>query len=297
MAKKFVDFKKLRNFKLLRRILILLLFLGLSEGLRWANEHNYVDIPSNFYVFINLVTLILGSLIVVTVILRFTETRLFGFLEGEVEIEQRILLTKIYSTTLYILAAAFIFWRMEWGIGNITLFLGLLATGVAFAIRDVINSYFTWFIILTKKPFRIGDYVKIGDEAGTVERIGTFFITLQNPGAQDFIKVPNNTILTKAIINTGRNRVVHTLKFPLRQIPEDIAQRLEKLNELVKAVITDKGSHKAQLQTEGNGVVITVSFPLPVGQVGKRTEFLAKAGVVVNDILLENRPSLPTSAP
>lgn len=297
MATKFVDFKKLRNFKLLRRVFILLLLLGLSEGLRWANELKYINIPSNFYVFINLVTLILGSLIVVTLILRFTETRLFGFLEGEIEIEQRILLTKIYSTTLYILAAAFIFWRMEWGFGNITLFLGLLATGVAFAIRDVINSYFTWFIILTKKPFRIGDYVKIGDEAGTVERIGTFFITLQNPGAQDFIKVPNNTILTKAIINTGRNRIVHTLKFPLRQIPADIEQRLEKLNELVKAVVTDKGSHRAQLQTEGNGIAITISFPLPVGQVAKRTEFLAKAGVVVNDILLENRLNPPTSAP
>ncbi len=289
MAKRFVDFKKLRNIKLLRRIIVLLIFLGLSEGLRWANEFDFINIPLYFYRFIDFATLVIASLIVVTFIIRFTESKMFGFLEGEVEIEQRILLAKIYSTTLYVLAAAFIFWRMGWTFGNITLFLGLIATGVAFAIRDVINSYFTWFIILTKKPFRIGDYVKIGDEAGTVDRIGTFFITLQNPGATDFIKVPNNTILTKPIINSGRNRVMHNIKFPIREIPADIQQRLERLNELVKATTAEKGSFKAQLQTEGNGIAITVSFPLPVGQVAKRTEFLAKSGELVNDILVEHR--------
>lgn len=289
MAKKFVDFKKLRNFRLLRRILLLLIFLSIEEGLRWAGKFGYIHLPSYVKDFFDIALWILGPLIAATLIIRLTEHRFFNFIGSEMEVEQRILFTKIYSNTFYFLALAVIAWKMGVTIENITIFLGLIATGVAFAVRDVINSYFTWFIILTKNPFRLGDYVKIGDEAGVVERIGTFFITLRFPGATDFVKVPNNTILTKPIINMGHKRVLHTIKFPIKTIPPDIAQRLIKLDELAKTVVTDKGGAKANLNTEAGGPVIAIVLPLPVGQLAKRTEFLAKAGDLVNDILAEGR--------
>lgn len=289
MAKKFVNFKKLRNVKLLRRLFFLLLFLGIEEGIRWAGSAGYITISKELDYFFDIGLWVVGALIAVTLIIRFTENRVFRFNDSEVEIEQRILFTKIYSTTLYLLAAAFVFYKMGWRAGDITIFLGLIATGVAFAVRDVINSYFTWFIILTKHPFRIGDYVKIGDEQGTVERIGTFFVTLQNPGATDFVKVPNNSLLSKAIINTGKNRVHHTVKFPIRTIPADIQARLDKLDELAKQVVKDKMAPKAQLQAEGGVLAIYIVLVLPVGQITRRTEFIVKASEVIGDILAEPR--------
>ncbi|MEQ9100841.1 MAG: mechanosensitive ion channel [Imperialibacter sp.] len=292
MAKRFVDFKKLRNFRLLRRIFFLLIFLGIEEGLKWADSERYITIPSYLDKLLDVVLWAVGALITVTIILRFTENRVFRFNDDEVDIEQRILFTKIYSTTLYLLVAAVVFWRMGLEIGNITIFLGLITTGVAFAVRDVINSYFTWFIILTKHPFRIGDYVKIGDEAGTVERIGTFFVTLQNPGAIDFIKVPNNTLLSKAIINMGKNRVMHTVKFPIKTIPADIQARMDKIDELAKAVVKDKSTPKMQLQADGAIMTVYIVLPLPVGQVTKRTEFIVKANEVLSDIIAEPRALL-----
>ncbi|MEQ8531094.1 MAG: mechanosensitive ion channel, partial [Imperialibacter sp.] len=248
--------------------------------------------PSFLDKLLDVVLWAVGALITVTIILRFTENRVFRFNDDEVDIEQRILFTKIYSTTLYLLVAAVVFWRMGLEIGNITIFLGLITTGVAFAVRDVINSYFTWFIILTKHPFRIGDYVKIGDEAGTVERIGTFFVTLQNPGAIDFIKVPNNTLLSKAIINMGKNRVMHTVKFPIKTIPADIQARMDKIDELAKAVVKDKSTPKMQLQADGAIMTVYIVLPLPVGQVTKRTEFIVKANEVLSDIIAEPRALL-----
>jgi MscS family membrane protein len=292
MAKRFVDFKKLRNFRLLRRIFFLLIFLGVEEGIKWADSKSYIHIPRELDYFFDIALWIVGSLITVTLILRLTENRVFRFKDDEVEIEQRILFTKVYSTTLYLLAAAFVFYKMGWRIGDITIFLGLITTGVAFAVRDVINSYFAWFIILTKHPFRIGDYVKIGDEAGTVERIGTFFVTLQNPGAIDFVKVPNNTLLSKAIINMGKNRVMHTVKFPIKAIPGDIQARMDKIDELAKAVVKDKSTPKTQLQAEGGIMAVYVVLPLPVGQITKRTEFIVKASEVLSDIIAEPRALL-----
>ncbi|WOK09728.1 mechanosensitive ion channel [Imperialibacter roseus] len=292
MAKRFVDFKKLRNFRLLRRIFFLLIFLGIEEGLKWADNLGYITIPTYLDKSFEVVLWTLGSLIVVTIVLRLTENRVFRFNDDEVDLEQRILFTKIYSNTLYLLVAAVVFWKMGLEIENITIFLGLITTGVAFAVRDVINSYFAWFIILTKHPFRIGDYVKIGDEAGTVERIGTFFVTLQNPGATDFIKVPNNTLLSKAIINMGKNRVMHTVKFPVKIIPPDIQARMDKLDELAKSIVSEKVSPKTQIQADGGTICLYIVLTLPVGQVTKRTEFIVKANEVLSDIIAEPRALL-----
>ncbi|WP_339813199.1 mechanosensitive ion channel domain-containing protein [uncultured Imperialibacter sp.] len=292
MAKRFVDFKKLRNFRLLRRIFFLLIFLGIEEGLKWADNLGYITIPTYLDKSFEVVLWTLGSLIVVTIVLRLTENRVFRFNDDEVDLEQRILFTKIYSNTLYLLVAAVVFWKMGLEIENITIFLGLITTGVAFAVRDVINSYFAWFIILTKHPFRIGDYVKIGDEAGTVERIGTFFVTLQNPGATDFIKVPNNTLLSKAIINMGKNRVMHTVKFPVKIIPPDIQARMDKLDELAKSIVSEKVSPKTQIQADGGTICLYIVLTLPVGQVTRRTEFIVKANEVLSDIIAEPRALL-----
>jgi len=287
MAKKLVDFKKLRNLKLLRRIFFLLIFLGLEEGTKWAVRNSYFSIPRELNYIFDIALWIFGSLIAVTVLLRLTENRVFRYKEDEIEIEQRILFTKIYSSTLYMLAAAFVFYKLGWKIGDITIFLGLVATGVAFAVRDIINSYFAWFIILTKNPFRIGDYIKVGDDAGIVDRIGTFYITLQNPGAVDFIKVPNNSLLSKPIVNMGKNRVIHTMKFPIRNIPADIQDRLNKLDALAATISLEKPGPKAQLQADGSVMYINMVMPLPFGQLTKRTEFIAKAGEVLGDILAE----------
>lgn len=287
MAKKFVDFKKLRNFRLLRRIFFLLIFLGVEEGLKWADGRGYIAIPGYLDRFFDIVLWVVGALITVTVILRLTENRVFRFNDDEVDLEQRILFTKVYSNTLYFLAAAFVFWKMGLTIENITIFLGLITTGVAFAVRDVINSYFAWFIILTKHPFRIGDYVKIGDESGTVERIGTFFVTLQNPGAVDFIKVPNNTLLSKAIINMGKNRVMHTVKFPIRTIPPDIQARMDQMDELASGFVKEKAAPKTQLQADGGLIYLYIVLTLPVGQITKRTEFIVKASEILTDIIAE----------
>jgi MscS family membrane protein len=287
MAKRFVDFKKLRNFRLLRRIFFLLIFLGIEEGLKWADSKGYITIPGYLDKSFEVVLWTLGSLIVVTLVLRLTENRVFRFNDEEVDLEQRILFTKIYSNTLYLLVAAVIFWKMGLEIENITIFLGLITTGVAFAVRDVINSYFAWFIILTKHPFRIGDYVKIGDESGTVERIGTFFVTLQNPGAIDFIKVPNNTLLSKAIINMGKNRVMHTVKFPIKTIPADVQTRMDQMDELAKALVKEKAAPKTQIQADGGLIYLYIVLTLPVGQVSKRTEFIVKASELLSDIIAE----------
>jgi small-conductance mechanosensitive channel len=106
-----------------------------------------------------------------------------------------------------------------------------LATGFAFAVRDVLLSFFAWIILLRKKPFRIGDYIRIGDDEGRVQHIGTFFVLLDSTPEfpDDFTRVPNKLFLEKSIVNFGKNIAQEKIRFQLNEIPDNKKQLFEML--------------------------------------------------------------------
>jgi small-conductance mechanosensitive channel len=111
-----------------------------------------------------------------TLFIRLTINFTIGKFEGIGQPEERILFSKLYILLVYVLATVIVFLHMGIGIQNVALFLGLTATGFAFAVRDVVLSYIVWFILLTKKPFKIGDYINVAGEEGQVKHIGMFYV-------------------------------------------------------------------------------------------------------------------------
>jgi len=181
--------------------------------------------------------------------------------EKEMELEQRIIVSKLYSISLYSLALLITFWKAGVSLGNLTLFMGLIATGFALTIRDLLFSYFAWFIILNKKPFQMGDYIKIGDESGLVTRIGTFFFTLEMQNAGEFLKIPNSQIMTKSIHNRGEGKYREEIKFGLKSIPEDLEQKLNALSTFIRTRSMFKENVKSTLISDALGWYIYISFP------------------------------------
>jgi small-conductance mechanosensitive channel len=115
---------------------------------------------------------------------------------------------------------------------NITLFVGLIATGLAFALREILLPFFVWFMLLTKRPFRIGDYIKIGDDEGRVKHIGTFYVFLDplNTDLNQTIKIPNKIFLEKQVINYGGINLPIFLKIPVTAMDlKDSEKRIEEI--------------------------------------------------------------------
>src|SRR3989338_6745509 len=94
-----------------------------------------------------------------------------------------------------------------------------MGSAIAFTIRDVLVSYLAWFILLTKKPFRIGDYIKIEDYEGRVQHIGTFYVIVDDSpeSFDDFIRVPNKLFLEKPIHNYGKGKIPLSIKIPIEK--------------------------------------------------------------------------------
>lgn len=245
---------------LYKRIFLLSIILIVVELIYLGIRRQILPIDPVILRTIEILLTFVISLLISTVILRLTGDKVWTMFEKEMEVEQRIIISKLYSISLYTLAFIITFWRAGLSLGNITLFVGLITTGFAFAIRDLLLSILAWFVILNKKPFQMGDYIRIGDEMGLVTRIGTFFFTLELPRKDEFIKVPNSLVLQKSIRNLGEGEYVQELQFMLKALPEEQGSLLIELTQFIKSKSKYTKVCKCSLAADANNWFIKVEY-------------------------------------
>jgi len=89
-------------------------------------------------------------------------------------------------------------------IGSVGTFLGLMTAGIAIALKDPIVNMVAWLFILIRQPFKVGDRIQIGDQAGDVIDIRIFQFSLIEIGnwvdadqsTGRVIHIPNGIVFT-----------------------------------------------------------------------------------------------------
>jgi small-conductance mechanosensitive channel len=89
-------------------------------------------------------------------------------------------------------------------IGSVGTFLGLLTAGIAIALKDPIVNVVAWLFIVIRKPFKVGDRIQIGNQAGDVIDIRIFQFSLIEIGnwvdadqsTGRVIHIPNGIVFT-----------------------------------------------------------------------------------------------------
>jgi small-conductance mechanosensitive channel len=88
--------------------------------------------------------------------------------------------------------------------------LGLISLVLGFALQTPISSFIGWIYILIRKPYRIGDRIKISDATGDVIDVGYLDTTLAEFGGDYLstdlpsgrvIKFPNSLVLNATVFN------------------------------------------------------------------------------------------------
>ncbi|MDR1789555.1 MAG: mechanosensitive ion channel family protein [Opitutaceae bacterium] len=113
--------------------------------------------------------------------------------------------------------------------------LGLGGLAFALAAQDTLANLFGAVVVAMDQPFRPGDYVKIGDNAGTVEDIGLRSTKLRTP-QKSVVVIPNKTVAAEAINNfsrMGQRRVEQTLGLTYDTTPEKMEQILADLRQIL----------------------------------------------------------------
>lgn len=113
--------------------------------------------------------------------------------------------------------------------------LGIGGVAIALAVQNVLSDLFASLSIVLDKPFVNGDFVVVGDLAGSVEHVGIKTTRIRSLSGEQLV-FSNNDLLTSRIRNFGRmneRRVV----FQLGVTYQTPADTLEQIPSIVREVV------------------------------------------------------------
>ncbi len=113
--------------------------------------------------------------------------------------------------------------------------LGIGGLAVALAAKDTLANFFGSITIFADRPFRIGDWIKVGNVEGVVEEVG-FRTTRVRTFYNSLVSVPNSNIATTDIDNYGL-RQYRRLKMVLNLTYSTTPQQMEAFVEGLKATV------------------------------------------------------------
>jgi len=94
-----------------------------------------------------------------------------------------------------------------------TAFLGgsaLIGAAIGFGSSQTINNFVAGFYVLIARPFKVGDYVRIGDLEGQVEEITINYTCLYTP-TYNLLKFPNTQVMNSRVLHmTHEGLIKHT---------------------------------------------------------------------------------------
>lgn len=82
--------------------------------------------------------------------------------------------------------------------------LGAAGLAIALAFQGTFSNFAAGVMLLTFRPFTVGDFVEVGGSAGSVKEIGIFSCLLATPDNVQ-IRVPNSEVFGKVIKNYTAN--------------------------------------------------------------------------------------------
>jgi small-conductance mechanosensitive channel len=108
---------------------------------------------------------------------------------------------------------------------------------IALAAQNILGDLFSSFSIYIDQPFRVGDYIEVGEHSGVVKKIGLKTTRLQTLRGEEL--VISNQELTKARVQNFKQLQKRRIKFNLGIEYGTTATKLEKIPRLVKGVMKD----------------------------------------------------------
>ena len=80
--------------------------------------------------------------------------------------------------------------------------LSIAGVAVSLSIQGILGNFFSGVTLLMSKPYKVGDFVTIGGQSGTIVETGITHTKLHTPDNQ-VILVPNSSVTSNVIINVS----------------------------------------------------------------------------------------------
>ncbi|MBO7661912.1 MAG: mechanosensitive ion channel family protein [Clostridia bacterium] len=131
--------------------------------------------------------------------------KLFERYEQKIRIEPTLrgFIKNLIRILLYVVVIMTAVNTMGLPMTSLVTLLGSVGVAISLAMQGVLGNLIGGFILLLFKPIRVGEYVKIGDNEGTVKALGAFYTELTTFDNRH-VNLPNGSLTNTPIVNFTR---------------------------------------------------------------------------------------------
>lgn len=148
----------------------------------------------------------------------------------------------VLNIVIWIVGIIFLIDNLGYNVTTLIAGLGIGGIAVALAAQTILGDLFSYFAIFFDKPFEVGDSITIGDQSGTVEKIGIKTTRIRTLEGDQL--VCSNSDLTNSRLNNFKRLENRRVVFTLRIVYDTSVEVLEEIPGMVKMII-DKQPHVA----------------------------------------------------
>jgi len=115
--------------------------------------------------------------------------------------------------------------------------LGIGGIAIALAAQTLLGDFFSYFIIFFDRPFKIGDFIIVGDYLGTVDHIGLKTTRIHSLSGEQIVF--SNQDLTNSRVRNYKQMDRRRVAFQFGVIYQTSLEQLKKIPRIVEDIITN----------------------------------------------------------
>lgn len=138
---------------------------------------------------------------------------------------------------LWVLGFLFVLSNLGIEVVSLVAGLGIGGIAIAFALQGILSDLFSSLSLYLDKPFRIGDYIVIGENSGVVEKIGIKTTRIKTLQGEEL--VVSNTELTTARVQNFKKMKERRASVQFGVTYETSHENVEKIPNMVREIFED----------------------------------------------------------
>ena len=151
---------------------------------------------------LSLIVFLVGMLFIKLLVKFFPNGKRFSKIDPTL----RTFLNNFLKISFYAILAVIIVSIMGVPMASVITVFAAAGAAIALAVQGSLANLMGGIMIIIFRPIRVGEFVKVGDESGTVTEVG-FFYTQLTTGDNVHISVPNGMMTSSVIINYSRENL------------------------------------------------------------------------------------------
>jgi small-conductance mechanosensitive channel len=191
-----------------------------------------------------------------------------------------LLIKKMITYTASVIVAVTVLWELGFKLGPLLSAAGIAGIAIGFAAQTTLSNFISGFLLISEKPFQIGDIVMVESITGVVLSIDLMSVKVRTFDNK-FVRLPSSQLIQNPLTNITR--------FPIRRLDINVGVAYKEDITRVRQALTEVADRNPLCLDEPSPLIIfqqfgdsSLDFMLAVWCV--KTDFLALKNSIMQEI-------------